>query len=63
MKVRGGQKMITLYRAIKLWQLQTKWRLAIWQYIDSQATELIKNPGEVQKKLAAVINDALQRQK
>lgn len=55
--------MITLYRAIKLWQLRTKWRLAIWQYIDSQATELIKNPEEVQKKLVAVINEALQRQK
>ena len=55
--------MITLYRAIKLWQLRTKWRLAIWQYIDSQAIELIKNPGEVQKKLATAINDALRGHK
>lgn len=55
--------MITLYRAIKLWQLRTKWRLAIWQYIDSLATELIKNPEEVQKKLVAAINDTLKRQK
>lgn len=55
--------MITLYRVIRLWQLRTKWRLAMWKYIDSQATELIKNPEEAQKKIICAINESLQRQK
>lgn len=42
--------MITLLRTIRCWQIRTKWRLAIWQYIDKQAMELIKNPEEIQKK-------------
>lgn len=43
--------MITLIRAIRLWQLKTKWSLAIWQLIDKQAMELIKNPEELEEKL------------
>lgn len=43
--------MITLFRSIRLWQLRTKWQLAIWQFIDKQAMELIKNPEEFEKKL------------
>ena len=31
--------MITLFRAIRLWQLRTKWRLAVWQFVDKQAKE------------------------
>lgn len=42
--------MITLFRKIKLWQIKTKWQLAIWQFIDKQAMELIKNPEEIEKK-------------
>ena len=42
--------MITLFRSIRLWQLRTKWRLALWQFIDKQAIELIKNPEELEKK-------------
>lgn len=42
--------MITLFRAIKYWQLRTKWRLAFWQFVDKQAMELIKNPEEIEKK-------------
>lgn len=42
--------MITLFRMIRLWQLKTKWSLAIWQFIDKQAMELIKNPEELEKK-------------
>lgn len=42
--------MITLFRMIRLWQLRIKWRLAIWQFIDKQAMELIKNPEELEKK-------------
>jgi len=54
--------MITLLRTIRCWQIRTKWRLAIWQYIDKQAMELIKNPEEIQKKfvdsMAKLIHDA-----
>ena len=42
--------MITLYRMIRLWQLQIKWKLAIMQFIDRQVTELTKNPDELEKK-------------
>ena len=42
--------MITLFRMVRLWQLRTKWKLAIWQFIDKQAMELIKNPEELEKK-------------
>lgn len=42
--------MITLLRTIRLWQLRTKWRLAILQFVDKQAMELIKNPEELEKK-------------
>lgn len=43
--------MITLIRMIRLWQLRTKWKLAFWQFINKQATELIKNPEELEKKI------------
>lgn len=42
--------MITLFRMVRCWQLRSKWRLAIWQFIDKQAMELIKNPEELEKK-------------
>lgn len=42
--------MITLFRTIRYWQLRAKWRLAIWQFIDKQATALIQNPEEFEKK-------------
>lgn len=34
--------MITLFRMVRLWQLRTKWILAIWQFVDKQAMEIIK---------------------
>ena len=56
--------MITLFRMIRLWQLRTKWKLAIYQFIDQQATELLKNPEEIEKKfvsaLAQIIHDSNQ---
>lgn len=54
--------MITLYRIWKLHQLRTKWKLAIWQFMDKQAMELIKNPEELEKKfmdsLAKLIHES-----
>ncbi|WWR16826.1 hypothetical protein V1224_05260 [Lachnospiraceae bacterium JLR.KK008] len=42
--------MITLFRMFKCWQLRTKWRLAIWEFIDRQAMELAENPEVLEKK-------------
>ena len=51
--------MITLFRAIRLWQLRTKYRLALWQFIDKQAKELLKNPEEIEKKLVSALADII----
>ena len=51
--------MITLYRVLKLWQLRIKWELALWQFIDQQAKELLKNPEEIEKKLVSALADII----
>ena len=51
--------MITLFRAIRLWQIRTKWRLALWQFIDQQAKELLKNPEEIEKKLVSALAEII----
>ena len=51
--------MITLYRMWKLHQLRTKWQLAIWQFIDQQATELLKNPEEIEKKFVSALAEII----
>ena len=51
--------MITLYRALKLWQLHTKWELALWQFIDQQAKELLKNPEEIEKKFVSALAEII----
>lgn len=39
--------MITLFRMWKLWQLKTKWELALFQFLDQQ----LKNPEDFEQKL------------
>ena len=51
--------MITLFRAIRLWQLRIKFRLAIYQFIDQQATELLKNPEEIEKKFISALSEII----
>lgn len=51
--------MITLYRVLKLWQLRIKWRLALWQFIDKQAKELLKNPEEIEKKFVSALAEII----
>ena len=51
--------MITLFRTIRLWQLRTKYRLALWQFIDQQAKELLKNPEEIEKKFVSALADII----
>ncbi len=43
--------MITLFRKIRLHHIRTKWQLAMWQFIDKQLMEIIKNPEEIEKKI------------
>ena len=51
--------MITLFRTIRLWQLKTKYRLALWQFIDKQATELLKNPEETEKEIVSALAEII----
>lgn len=54
--------MITLFRMVRYWQLRTKWKLAMWQFIDQQAMEFINNPEKIEKKfvdsLAKLIHES-----
>lgn len=55
--------MITLLRYIRLQQLKIKWGLAIWQFMDKQAMELIKNPDEFEKKFVDSITKLIHETK
>lgn len=63
----GGNQMITLFRLIRLKQLEIKWKLAIIQFIDKQFMTIIKNPEEIEKKimpyLAEIIHNTTQNNK
>ena len=51
--------MITLIRWIILQQKKIKWKLALWQFIDQQAKELLKNPEEIEKKFVSALADII----
>ena len=51
--------MITLFRMVRLFQLRTKWRLAVYQFIDQQAKELLKNPEEIEKKFVSALAEII----
>ena len=51
--------MITLFRAIRLWQLRTKYRLSLWQFVDQQSKELLKNPEEIEKKFVSALAEII----
>ena len=55
--------MITLFRSIRLWQLKTKWQLAIWQFVDQQAKELLKNPEEIENKFVSALAEIIHNEK
>ncbi len=54
--------MITLFRKIRLWQLRTKWQLAMLQFIDKQLMEIVKNPEEIEKKIMPYLADIIHLQ-
>ena len=51
--------MITLIRWFILQQKKIKWELALWQFIDKQAKELLKNPEEIEKKFVSALADII----
>ena len=51
--------MITLFRWILLKQKKIKWELALWQLIDKQASELLKNPEEIEKKIVSALAEII----
>lgn len=59
--------MITLIRWYIMKTKEIKWKLAFWQFVDKQATELIKNPEELEKKimpyLAEIIHSEVNKNK
>ena len=54
--------MITLFRWIILQQKKIKWELALWQFIDQQASELLKNPEEIEKKFVSALAEIIVKQ-
>ena len=51
--------MITLIRWFILQQKKIKWELALWQFIDKQAKELLKNPEEIEKKFVSALAEII----
>lgn len=51
--------MITLYRMFKLWSLKTKWQLALYQFLDKQLMEVIKDPESIEKKIMPYLAEAI----
>ena len=51
--------MITLIRWIILQQKKIKWELALWQFIDKQASELLKNHEEIEKKFVSALAEII----
>ena len=51
--------MITLFRWILLKQKKIKWELALWQLVDKQASELLKNPEEIEKKIVSALAEII----
>lgn len=51
--------MVTLIRWLILQQKKIKWEFALWQFIDKQASELIKNPEEIEKKFVSALAEII----
>ena len=51
--------MITLYRMFKLWSLKTKQQLALYQFLDKQLMDVIKDPEAIQKKVMPYLAEAI----
>ncbi len=54
--------MITLFRTIRLWQLKTKWELALMKLLDKYAGDIIKNPDEIEQKLISALSELMRNE-
>ena len=65
MFIERNEFMITLYRMIKLFQLKVKWKFEIYQFLDKQLGDIIKDPESIEKKimpyLAEVIHNSTEK--
>ncbi len=53
--------MITLFRIWRLHQLRTKWQLAMWQFVDKQLMEIVKNPEEIEKRIMPYLAEMISK--
>ena len=51
--------MITLVRWYIMKTKEIKYRLALWQFIDKQTSELLKNPEEFEKKFISALAEII----
>ena len=51
--------MITIFRMIRLWQLKIKWRLAVYQFIDKQLTEVAGHPESIEEKIMPYLTELI----
>lgn len=51
--------MVTLIRWIILQHKKIKWEFALWQFIDKQVSELLKNPEEIEKKFVSALAEII----
>ena len=51
--------MSRVFRWILLREKKIKWELALWQFIDQQAKELLKNPEEIEKKFVSALAEII----
>lgn len=51
--------MITLFRWYLYKTKEIKWKLVLWQFIDQQAKELLKNPEEIEKKFISALAEII----
>ena len=51
--------MITFFRMIRLWQLKIKWRLAVYQFIDKQLTEVVRHPETIEENIMPYLTELI----
>lgn len=53
--------MITLFRWIRLKQLEIKWKFAVMHELDKQLMTIVKNPEIIEKKLLPYIAEVIHK--
>ena len=53
--------MITLFRYIRLKQLEIKWKLAVMHELDKQLMTIVKNPETIEKKIMPYLAETIHK--